>query len=519
MQNYVFMQAANYWCTWTMQAASARRCREEGIVRFPGDQGLAGARDSLDEASLFREDGGWARAFYPESRDGMNFLLDDGWDVGHGLDPARDGSISAFGSMVLCGERFPSFPGTPPERLKKLVRAVRDLGWSGLGLWVAPQTPGETRQNHATPAAAEEDLRRKIGWCAEAGVSYLKVDWGVRCGDVAYRRRMSEIARELAPDLLVEHCRALGVPFNGVRAAAGGIEPGSGRWEGDESFEKDVRPYAEAVLAFCDVFRIYDLARPLATVQAIERAQTLLRLAERTGGRAYVNVEDNPVLGAALGATFAPARPAPENDVARQPSRAGEVTRAVAWQRIAPPFRADAAHPTRRTDATLTNVWSFLPSDTWYRGAHGRTIPQTAPAVVVRGLDVFPEVRDAGEGVPFVTALRHPNGALAVAALPRTDAGRVHRIPAAHVRLDADAAGVPVAAFGRFKTLELRTSRRPASVLVRDLAGATDRDIFAACTVEPRDGSFAVTLPGDRLEAIGREALDDDSSPGALIRL
>ena len=515
----------NYWCTWSTQGKLLKVYKETGEIKFVGDQGIVGIREILNEQVLFRSGAGWARALYPESRADMNILLDDGWDVGLGLDPRRD--ADKFGSMVLDAGRFPSFTGSPAERLKKLVCAVRDLGWRGLGLWLSPQMSGERWGNLKPADVAYEELRRKIGWCGEAGVSYLKVDWGARDGSVEYRRKMSEFARELAPDMLVEHCRTLGVPLNGVRMVktndGKSVEPGCGRWEGDEFFEKEIRPYAEKVLAFCDSFRIYDSVEPLFVTQSVERTQAIMRLAEKAGGGAYVNVEDVPYLGATLGAAIgvmrAPIWPAREGDVVCRGERAGEVTRAFAWQRIAPPFRASAAFPTRRSDAVLTDVWSFRPSDTWFRGVHGKTIPQSAPAMTTRGLDSFPEVDDAGEGVPFVTAMRHPNGALAAGALPRVDAERGYHVPAAHVRFDADAADVPVGAFGRFKSLTLRTHRRPASVHMRDLAGREDHDITAACRVERTGEAFSVAIPGELIEKIGSEAIRDKSDPGVLIRV
>lgn len=473
---------------------------------------------------LFREGAGWARALYPESRSGLNFLLDDGWDVGYGLDPKRDGD--QFGSLILHPERFPSFPGTPPERLRALARAVKDLGWAGLGLWVSPQMAGEKWGASPSPSVLYDDLWRKIGWCGEAGVAYLKVDWGLHCGDVAYRRKISEYARELAPGMLVEHC-ICGIPLNGVQVSTvngeRSVAPGCGRCEGDPGFMERVFPQAEEILKFCDVFRIYDLIGQLSVAQAVERAQAFMRLAEKAGGGAYVNVEDDAYLAAALGATMgvmrAPNWPAKGNDIRRLRERTGEVARAVAWQRLAPPFRARADYPTRRSEATLTDSWTFRPGDTWFPGVEGQTIPQSAPAVTTRGLDEFPEVADAGEGVPFLAAMRHPNGALAVASLARVDPERGYRVPAVHVRLGADASGIPVGVFGRFRSLTLPASRRPAAVLARDLAGTDEHDVVAACHVEPLADAFAITIPGDVLEKIGSEAIDDQSSPGAVVRL
>jgi len=512
----------NYWCTWATQGQTVDGYKATGEIKFAGDQGIVGIRENLNEQVLFREPAGWAHALYPAARADLNLLLDDGWDVGFGFNPWQN--CDRFGSMILHEKRFPSFTGTPAERLAKLVRAVKDCGWRGLGLWVAPQMPGESWSHQEPLDKVYEDLRRKIGWCGEAGVAYLKVDWGSRDGDIEYRRRMSEWARELAPGMLVEHCRTWGVPMNGVKVVKKDgrdiVVATTGRCEGDPGFDERVRKHAEALMVFSDAFRIYDMTEPIFVTQAIERTQVLARLAERVGGSCFINVEDVPYLGASLGQSLgimrAPIWPAKkELDVTRRREATGEVTRAIAWQRLAPPFRSRPDFPTRRTDATLTDSWTFGPGDTWYKAVHGQTVPQSAPAVTTRGLERFPEVRDAGAGVPYVCAMRHPNGALAVATLPRLDDARGYRVPAADVYIPADATDVTVGVFGRYRTLTLDLPRGRGRVLVRDLAGDVEHDITSCC-------AFAcgrVTLPGERLAEIGTEALADRSEPGALVRL
>ena len=264
------------------------------------------------------------------------------------------------------------------------------------------------------------------------------------------------------------------------------------------------------------------MTEPLLVPQALERTQVLLRIAERVGGSAYVNVEDMPYLGAALGCSLGVMRAAnwPDKagrDVLFRHRRTGEVVRAVAWQRLAPPFRSRADFPTRRTDATLTDSWSFTADDTWYRPAHGRTVPQAAPAVVVRGLGSFPKVADAGEGVPFVAAMHHPNGAVAVAALPRVDDAHGCRVPAAEVEVKLPrtaSAGTPVGVFGRFRSLALAgLPARPKAVMARDLAGGEERDVSAACGFA--DGRLVVD--GKLLAALSSP--NDLSDPAALLRI
>ena len=513
----------NYWCTWATQARTLASYRASGELAFPGDQGTPGVRDNLSEQVLFRERGGWARTLYPKSRGELNILLDDGWDVGYGLAPAN---CERYGSMILDPIRFPSFGGTPAARLAALVRKVKDLGWRGLGLWVAPQAVGETWGRLLPRERALDELKRKLEWCGSSGVAYLKVDWGARDSDLEYRRRMSELSRELAPGMLVEHCRTLEVPLNGVKVEKRGgrnvVVPASGRCEGDPGFDARVRRHAEELLKFSDVFRIYDMTEPIFTPQALERAQMLLRMAERVGGSAFVNVEDMPYLAAALGCPFGAMRAAnwpakSGRDVVCRHRRTGEVDRAAAWQRLAPPFRSRGDFPTRRTDATLTDSWTFTADDTWYSPVFGCTVPQSAPAVVTRGLKEFPEVADAGEGVPFVAAMLHPNGAAAVAALPRLDDERGFRVPAADVTVKAPQSvlrGAPLGVFGRFRTLSLSGfAARPKSVVAADLAGGEERDVSAACGFA--EGRLVVD--GRLLASISSPT--DLSDPAALLRI
>ena len=517
----------NYWCTWATQGMTVATYKASGEIKFPGDQGIVGIRENLNEQVLFREQGGWARTLYPDARADLNLLLDDGWDVGFGFNPYAN--CDKFGSMVLHAERFPSFAGTPAERLSKLVRAVKDCGWRGLGLWVAPQMPGESWSHHEPEARVYEDLRRKIGWCGEAGVAYLKVDWGAHDGDIEYRRRMSEYARELAPGMLVEHCRTWGVPMNGVKVEKHGgrdvTVAVTGRCEGDPGFAQRVEGHAKALMAFSDAFRIYDMTEPIFHVQALERTQVLMRLAEANGGRTYINVEDVPYLGAALGQSLgvmrAPIWPAKAegDDVVRRRERSdGEVTRAIAWQRLAPPFRTTPLYPTLRSERTLKDEWTFRPCDTWYKATVGQTIPQYAPAVVTRGLGRLAEVTDVGAGVPFVLAMRHPNGAIAVGALPRLDDARKLHYPRAEVYVPTTVgAGVPVGILGSFAAVSFDCPLKRGSFAVTacDLAGGRRHDITAAVRLE----RGRLTLPGDLLARVGREAVADQSEPGTLVEL
>ena len=90
------------------------------------------------EASLFGTgtNQNWL-GFYPELRGDLTFLLDDAFDFplggGHN-DPHR-------GSIEVDTGRFPSYTGTPAERLAKLSKAVKAGGWRDLGLWICNSRP------------------------------------------------------------------------------------------------------------------------------------------------------------------------------------------------------------------------------------------------------------------------------------------------------------------------------------------------------------------------------------------
>ena len=498
----------NYWCTWSTQSAHLLAARRELASLFAGDQSRPTTRDSLCEEVLFGPKG-WT-GFYPESRADLFFLLDDGWDVAFGAHPDIPPGLAQFGAMAPDPGRFPSLSGSPGERLAELTRRVTDAGWRGLGLWVAPQRQGDMGVESWRGIAPREEWERKIAWCAEGGVSYLKVDWGASCGDIAFRRMLSEIKDEIAPDIVIEHCRCQ-PPVNGLNDDGSG---GGRRLVGPEDAE--LRDWERQVLPFSDTWRIYDWIEPLSIPQGIDRTVTDIRLAEETGAHAIVSTEDGLYLGAALGCAFgvmrSPLRLAVKRRWPSQPSRRfREVDRAVRWERLAPAFAPCDGFRIVWSDESLFDTWRFEEGEFWYRPACGIDLRQGAPARVARGLPP-PGVSAKGD-VPYVVCSRNPSGALSVAALPRIVGGQPIT-PPADVRLDAALApGVPLAVFGSVQSVTLRRDAKCGGIFARDLAGGVLHDITTAASVA--DGWL--TLPGDILARIGSELNDDVSMPGALV--
>lgn len=109
----------NYVCTWSYQDWFAHnRLKEQRMS----------PRDTLCHEILFGEKG-WAKSLYPGLRGDLIYLLDDGWDL-----PKARGDT--FGSLEVHPSKFPGYGETPPERLKTLVRNVKEAGWKGCGVWI-----------------------------------------------------------------------------------------------------------------------------------------------------------------------------------------------------------------------------------------------------------------------------------------------------------------------------------------------------------------------------------------------
>ena len=512
-----------YWCTWGAQGDTLQDKLATGELRFPGDQGVPGVRDNMNEDVLFGTRG-WARLF-PEYRGELLFLLDDGWDVPYGVDSGK--GLHPFGSLVPDRGRFPSLDEgkSGGARLRELARRVEDAGWKGLGVWVACQAQHERAESPFSSAELSEDLKRKLDDAATAGVRYWKVDWGVHNFHVWYRRLMSELKERYYPELIVDHCRGFNNALNGQ------VDPHltpddefrnvgrTGRILGVPEYEPVTRE-VEEIMTFADVFRTYDSANPLTTATMIERAVWEIAAADKSGSRVVINTEDEPLLAAGLGVELsmmrAPCCP-PEKVPTPRPRnrRMAEDMRCIVWQRLAPPFGSDTSAKVRCSGKTIREDWLFQPDQCWFTGPNRRYYYQVAPAVVTRGLPL-PEVTGETGEVPYVLASRHPNGALAVSALPVLDQRRGSYTPRASISLEATLEpGVPLAVFGEVGSLTLRDGTDAGRVLVQDLLGGKATDVTAWC----RRTSGRLTLPGPLLAKIGRAGNPDgdDSQPGVRI--
>ena len=471
----------NYVCTWQTQETFEH------------------VRDALNDANLFGENG-WVNttALFPEEvRADAIFLLDDGWDLPSTSNPDWEDYFSSF---ILDPVKFPGYGDTPRERLKTMADKVMACGWRGLGLWVA-------MDEH--PA---DYWRERLEWSKNAGVLYWKVDWGNKNNSDAFRRQLSRLAKQVHPELVMEHTWV--------------ISPINGSENSDFGKREHLRNWAYRI-SYSDVYRTYDYFHELATATTLERTAALLRVAysKNTNGPAQnlLNGEDNLYLNAALGMTSGVMRSRHDGPYgnAFQQSRPlrhcmAEIGRMLRWQRIAPAFRADA-YPVLVAEEILEDA-HYL-SGTWYGPANDRIVTQRAPAAISRGI-ALPTVTVSTGEKPFLVASRNPNGAISIAALGRTgNDSHYYTIPTADVSLDAGDLTGKIGIFGVYGSLTLtfNQSLEGKTILAQDLNADESLDITDRVVI---DGN-SIILPGELINEIGtaQNPADDPSEPGLVLQI
>ena len=259
----------SYFDTRLAQVARLRAIRAgRAETLFPKDR-LAQMTpcDAFDEISVFGS-AGWAVRYSESVRKDLNFVLE-----GACCDAAH----------------FPSFAGSSAERLRAIVKKLKDGGWRGACLRV-------------TSLADAERTKRLISDCAAAGIDA----W-------------------LSDDLGADGCFPLGQGFADWRQAR-------------HPALKLERPFCATNL---ELFATSDVVR----VTALEASQFLRDLssctsrAEECGRRVFLNTGDFLYEGAALGHAFGVTRYLADGSAA--------VRRAVHWQTLAPAFAVEPGLQTR----------------------------------------------------------------------------------------------------------------------------------------------------------------------------
>lgn len=477
--------APNYWCTWAVQNYMyGHHLQELRPEILEGDSGSRLAHEAMNEQVLLGK-GGWAHTFFPRVRKDLYLMLDDGWE---------SGGTSTF---ELDTAKFPSFSGSPAERLGALNRAIQTADWRGAALWCR-NTPGGAQDEHLEMLSEEADVR------------YWKID----IGDPQFHLvdlRQSNHAR-----LQFEHVH--------------GEPPLNGDWQHDGRFGAQAwGARRQQILAHTDVYRTYDVTAILSLPTTLDRMAEMLRGAQgHTDVQALLNVEDEVYVAAVMGCTMGVLRhpleglrPGVDTDLffngPRQAKRRmDEVVRALRWQRIAPPIAAGTGR-VEVSDEILTDSWTFERGQTWESDLAGKTAHQGAPASIARNIEL-PRVTSTGEK-PFVFASRFSNGAVAIGVQERIRPGNTWYMPPADVELHVGDAPGPYGIFGSCRSLTLVFDKpiRGKRVLAQDLAAGEALDVTDHIRIHgPR-----LQLTEANLRSFGLRSVSsgDVSSPGLVLAL
>lgn len=476
----------DYYCTWQTQLYATCDGKPEGQRAIIGETGMFSKEKPF----------GWAY-FYENARRDLLFIMDDSWDVPPEDDPTY------YGSLLLNEAKFPeSWKGaaSPAAALKALTERMKALGWKGLGGWVCAQES----ERFCGGRSPEEYWKDMLIAAREAGFAYWKVDWGKKDTDLAFRRMLTDLGRQYAPDLIIEHAKC---------------------------------PQA---VPYSDAYRTYDVPAVMSIPMTLQKLREFSDCpAPYEGNMGLLNCEDEAYIAAAGGFSMGimrhPYRGAFTNGIADVSfpafhrdlkSKMAEVVRAARWHRIAPAFAMDGAQM-EVDPQELADSWHFENKeieleDWWFRKPFildcikGDVLTKTAPARLSRNCPLAEVEADAEGDVPYVICSRNPCGAFSVATLGRTRERR-YFLPRCRVRVQSgDAATVGI--FGCYESLTLKTSFSAIKrVLMQDLAGDTAYDVTEQVSFE----KGALTIPGRLIRAIGTSAQDDNdtSEPGAVLSL
>lgn len=452
-------QTMNTWCTWEAQWDGVLKLRNDikkgknvykSIAKAPEK---LSQRDGIVEETIFGENG-WAHNF-GDLRSDMYFILDDGWDVDFYEEPwTKD--ISKFGSHIPHNKRFPSVAGkSPKEKLKWINNKLVALGWRGGAIWIPAQM--FPQKKWITPGAQIDFWKERIGWSKYAGIKYWKVDWGIHCHDVKWRKMLTDLAKKEYPDLIIEH--AYPIHINGSQCFTNGLEVKDGKAFGGSSIantpKNQLKDYCE-ILGFSEIFRTYDTIGKATT---LDRMTYELQVGRKNNYNTYITCELNPELAAGLACYFGEMR-RPQNPASKH------IVAFLRWQRIAPALPINATD-VKVSQERLTDIFTHedIPEYPPFKNVKA---PQSAPAIVVRGDLDLPKVSvEKGREKPFVVATLHPNKTLCISFVKR----RKNIDSPADAQFNIDCANRKIGVFGTFNTLEfnLKNNSNNTKVWIQDL--------------------------------------------------
>lgn len=476
----------DYYCTWQTQLYATNDGKPKGQRAIIGEKALFSKEKPF----------GWAY-FYEQVRKDLYIVMDDSWDV------PPNGDLSYCGSLILNGDKFPSFvkdSSDNTEAMKKLSDKIKDLGWKGLGCWVcskeSPRFKGDISR--------EEYWIERLVQANKAGIAYWKVDWGDWGADAAFRKKLTELGRQYAPDLIIENA----------------IVP--------------------EVIPFSDTFRTYDVPAIMSIPMTMEKIKSFTSVPEpKNGNMCLLNCEDEAYISAAggfaMGIMRHPYNGAFVNGKADMSfpqihrnlkTKIYEIIRAVRFHKLAPAY-AFSGNELKISKDYLCDSWRFENAEeeieAWwfdnpavFENLDDNVLKVKAPAVISRNTELPSVCRDDKGEAPFVVASRNPNGVYAVATLGRT-VNRSYYIPKCDVTIDAEDSKT-IGVFGEYKNLIIKTKFTAIKyILIQDLADDSAYDVTDS--VEIKDGEIIVC--GDIISKTGTfsQPEEDTSEPGVVIYL
>lgn len=471
--------APDYFCTWNIQGFVDSYLTNEG------------QRAAMNEAYMMGSGQyqNWVD-FYPKIREDLIFVMDDSWDIPQDQNGMRENNY--LGLTELDTTRFPSFTGTPTERLKKLVDSVKAKGWRGLGGWICAQE---------APIMGKVDQEaywvERLKAAHESGFAYWKVDWGEQGRNGEWRKKLTDLGRIHAPNLVIEHAMK------------------------------------EEYIEFSDVYRTYDVENVIAQPVTLQRIASVLKFDTKDGAKGLINSEDEPYIAAGLGTTSALMRhpfnenlPDGQQDFVFPPvgrdiqHRMDESIRGIRWRRIAQPFGVgEDTHEI--DDELLTDYWIMGERETWCLWCEGRkpgdTLIESAPARISRNLSLPIVKENKSEKRPFVLASEYLNGAAAIVTVGR-GLGREYFTEPVHVTQKLNYWDKPIGIFGYYKELTLSFDEIPTDKLIiyaQDLASDVAIEITDRIIIQ----NNTIIISGELINEIGLSAASegDKSDPGMVI--
>lgn len=380
------MRTYDYYCTWQAQNFL---CQTKNVSN----------RDYLDENALFNDVNGLVNN-YKGLRKDLIFVLDDGWDVPYSYNVKES---YPFASHIIRDDRFPSFNKSPKEKLKQMVDKIKTYGWKGVGIWVCAQG----YENDYTKSIEElkEFFKERLLWSKYANIMYWKVDWGIYCNDVKYRRMLVRLTKKYYPELIVENAMCIN-PVNGFN---NGEEE---QYKYMFPWNKEMFNYIDKVTKFSEVFRSYDVTEELSTNSTLARLTYLLKKSN-----AIINAEDELYLAAVLNCSYGIER-TPYSTVTATPKninfnfKCNEVKAAINYRHISPVFKRT---PLRTSKEQFLDEYSF--GGYWCDNVTNATVKQLCPARVSRNTSL-PKVKAIKE-VPYVVCCKDLNNNYAIGTFKR----------------------------------------------------------------------------------------------------